>query len=212
GEGEAAVDGESLELVEDRIVRRVDRVAAVAAAERDHVDRRLSLLERVDLRGRRLRAEHVRAVEEERRPRRARRMPGVEGELVEVVGRRLDLAVVANLVPQAEEDVLDLPPDLRDRVQVAERQLVAGERDVDGLLRQSPLELRPLERRLLRRDRRLELLADRVERHPALAVADAAQRLLQLALPAEVANARLVELLERRSARNRPQRLGFESI
>ncbi len=40
GEGQPLVDREALELVEDRIVRGVDRVAPVAAPERDHVDRR----------------------------------------------------------------------------------------------------------------------------------------------------------------------------
>jgi hypothetical protein len=83
------------ELVEDRVVRRVDRVAPVAAADRDHVDRRLALLERVDLARRGLRAQQPVVVEEERRAVRARRVPRVERELVEVVLDRLDLAVVA---------------------------------------------------------------------------------------------------------------------
>ena len=42
-----------------------------------------------------------------------------EGELVEVVLDGLDLAVVADLVAEAEEGVLDHPPDLRDRVEMA---------------------------------------------------------------------------------------------
>ena len=60
------VDGEPLDLVEDRAVRRVGRVAAVDAAERDHVDRRLLRLHHADLRRRGLRAQHVVVVEEER--------------------------------------------------------------------------------------------------------------------------------------------------
>ena len=48
-------------------------------------------------------------------------MPLREGELVEVVLDRLDLPVVAHLVAEAEERVLDGPPDLRDQVQLAER-------------------------------------------------------------------------------------------
>ncbi len=40
GEGQAPVDGEALDLVEDRRVRRVLRVAAEDAAGDDHVDRR----------------------------------------------------------------------------------------------------------------------------------------------------------------------------
>src|SRR5439155_12433693 len=106
----------------------VDRVAAVAAAERDHVDRRLVLLERIDLARRRLGAEQQALVEEERRAMRASGMPLVERELVEVVLGRLDLAVVPDLVAEPEEGFLDLAPRLRDRVQVAERELVSGER------------------------------------------------------------------------------------
>ena len=49
-------------------------------------------------------------------------MPRVERELVEVVLRRLDLAVVSNLVAEADEGVLDLAARLRDRVQMAERE------------------------------------------------------------------------------------------
>ena len=146
GERQSPVDGEALELVEDRVVRRVDCVAAVAAADRDHVDRRLPLLQRVDLGRRGLRAQQPLVVEEEGRPRRPGGVPLVERELVEVVLDRLDLAVVAHLVAQADERVLDLAAGLGDRVQVAERELVARERDVDGVLGQRPLEFGALER------------------------------------------------------------------
>ena len=82
---------------------------------------------------------------------RARGVPRVEGELVEVELDGLDLAVVADLVAEPEERVLDLAPGLRDRVQVAERQLLAGERDVDDVLGKAPLELGALELRASRR-------------------------------------------------------------
>ena len=121
-------------------------------------------------------------------------MPRVERELVEVVLDRLDLAVVADLVAEAEEGVLDLPPRLRDRVQVPERKLVAGQRDVDDLLGQRAVELGALELLAPRRQRGLEPVAQRVERHPGLAVAHGAQGLRELALAAEVADARLLEL------------------
>ena len=45
----------------------------------------------------------------------------------------LDLAAVEDLVAEPEEDVLDLAADLRDQVQVAARELLAGQRDVDDL-------------------------------------------------------------------------------
>ena len=119
GERDALVDGEPLDLVEDRRVRRVGRVAPVDAAERDDVDRRLLRLHRADLRRRRLGAEHGLVVDEERRERRARRVARREVERVEVVARRLDLAAVDDPVAEPEEDVLDLAPDLRDQVQAA---------------------------------------------------------------------------------------------
>ena len=139
-------------------------------------------------------------------------MPRVEGELVEVVLGRLDLAVVADLVAEAEEGVLDLPPRLRDRVQVAERERVAGERDVDDVLGERTVELSALELCAAGLERGLEPVADAVQRHAALAVADRAQRLRELALAAEVADARLLELGGRRGACDRALRLGFQGL
>ena len=77
GERQPAVDGEALELVEDRVVRRVDRVAAVAAPDRDHVDRRLALLERVDLRS--ARSPCAAAGRRRRRTSRGASAPGATG-------------------------------------------------------------------------------------------------------------------------------------
>ena len=207
-----AVDGEALELVEDRVVRRVDRVAPVAAPDRDHVDRRLALLHRVDLRRRRLRAQDVGLVEEEGRAVRARRMPRGEGELVEVVLGGLDLAVVAHLVAEAEECVLDLAARLGDRVQVAERERVAGERHVDDVLGQRAVELDPLELRLAGRDRLLDRLARRVQGHARLAVAHLAERELEVARAAEVADAQLLELVGGRGGLDRAQGLALERL
>ncbi len=109
---------EPLDLMERRRVRRVGGVAAIDAAERDDVDGRLLRLHRPDLRRRGLRPEHRLVVEEERLQRRARRMARREVERVEVVVRRLDLAAVDDRVPEPEEDVLDLAPDLRDEVEM----------------------------------------------------------------------------------------------
>jgi hypothetical protein len=66
GKRDFLVDREAFELVEDRIAGRGDRVAAVDTPNGDHVDRGLLLLEHVDLRRRRLRAQDVLVVEEER--------------------------------------------------------------------------------------------------------------------------------------------------
>ena len=62
----------------------------------------------------------------------------------------------------------------------------------------SRLELRALELVLSRRERRLEGLAHGVQRHPGLPVAHLPQRELQLTAAAEVMDARLLELGERR--------------
>ena len=74
-------------------------------------------------------------------------MPLGEGELVEVVLGRLDLAVVSDLVAEPDERVLDLAAGLRDRMEVAEGKLLARERDVDDVLRQGALELGALRAR-----------------------------------------------------------------
>ena len=55
-------------------------------------------------------------------------------QLVEDVLDGLDLVAVDDLVAEADEDVLDLPADLRDRVEPAARDALAGKRDVDALL------------------------------------------------------------------------------
>ena len=86
-------------------------------------------------------------------------MPRGERELVEVVLGGLDLAVVADLVAEAEEGVLDLAPRLRERVQVAEREPFAGERDVDDVLGQRAVELGSLEGGLASGDGGLDRLA-----------------------------------------------------
>ena len=79
------------------------------------------------------------------------------------------------------------------------------------LLAQPPVELRPLELLAPRRDGRLEALAQRVQGHAGLAVAHLTQRLRQLGVAAEEANARCLELVGRRGSRDRALRLGFEA-
>ena len=126
GERDPLVDREPLDLVEHGRVRRVGRVAAVHAAERDDVDGRLLRLHRPHLRRRGLGAQQRVVVEEQRCERRPRGVPGREVEAVEVVVRRLHLAPVDDAVAEPEERVLDLPADLRDQVQVTA--LVAADR------------------------------------------------------------------------------------
>ena len=125
-------------------------------------------------------------------------MPLRKVERVEVVPRRLDLATVDDRVPETEEDVLELAADLRDEVEMAAPHSGAGHRDVDPLLGQPPIELGSRDLCLASVDRRLELLAQRVQRHARLAVANLAQRELQLALAPEVLDAHVLDLVDRR--------------
>ena len=111
----------------------------------------------------------------------------LERELVEVVLEGLDLAVVAHLVAEPKERVLDRPADLGDRVEVPERQLLAGERDVDDLVAQAPVELGI--RQLVRTgfERVLEPGADPVQEHAALTVAHTTKCLHQVGFAAQEA-------------------------
>ena len=88
----------------------------------------------------------------------------------------------------------------------------AGHRHVDPLLGQAAVELRARELRLARVDRRLEPLAERVERHARLAVAHLAQRELQLALAAEVLDAHVLDLVDRRGRRDCGERGVLECL
>ena len=125
-------------------------------------------------------------------------MAGREVERVEVVTGRLDLATVDHRVPQAEEDVLHLPTDLRDQVEMPAPDRRSRHRHVDALLGEAPVELGPLETGCARVDRALESLAKRVQRHPGLAVANVAESELQLALASQELHARVLDLVDRR--------------
>src|SRR5262249_40407117 len=86
----------------------------------------------------------------------------------------------------------------------------SGQRDVQRLV-ELP-QLGALELALARRERRFEPFARGVERHPALAVADAAQRPLQLALATEVVNPRVVERGAGGRGRDRALSLALEGL
>ncbi len=181
GQGDAPVDRQALDLEEDRRVGRVGGVAAVAAAGRDHVDRRRPREHRPDLVGRGMGAQHGVVVDVERLEGRPRGVVERLGERVEVLPHGRHLVAVPDLVAHAEEHVLDLALDLREQVQAPAAHRRAGHRDVDAALAGPPAgELRELLRALL--DRLLEPRADAVQEHAALAVANAAQRLGELRL------------------------------
>src|SRR5437870_10521758 len=86
------------------------------------------------------------------------------------------------------------------RAQWAEE--LGRQRHVTLFRRELCVELGALELVLLRLDRVLDRLPGGVQRHARLAVAHVAQRELQLALPSEVLDARLVEVGEARRSRD----------
>ena len=139
-------------------------------------------------------------------------MPLGEGELVEVVLRRLDFSVVPDLVAETDEGVFDLAACLRDRVQVAERQPLAGERDVDDVLGQGAVELGALQLGLASGNGSFDGNADGVQRHSGVAVAHLAERQLQVARAPEVADAELLELVPGRSGLDRAQRVVLQRL
>ena len=91
-------------------------------------------------------------------------MPEREVESVEVVARRLDLTTVDDAVAEAEEDVLDLPANLGDQMEVAAMMHADGQGDVDSFLGEPGIELGAGDLGLPPVDRRLEPFADRVQR------------------------------------------------
>ena len=88
----------------------------------------------------------------------------------------------------------------------------AGKRDVDPLLGETPVEIGACQLILPRVERGLELLADRVQRHPGLPVADVPERLLERALTAEVLDASLLDRVQRRRRGCSTEGLGFERL
>jgi hypothetical protein len=126
-----------------------------------------------------------------------------EAERVEVVAGRLDLAAVDDLVAEPEEDVLDVAARLRGRVKRAAparlhgAEHLGGQRHVGALGRELVVQFGLADRGATRLERLLNLLADRVEPHAGLAVADLAQLQLQRAVPAEPVDGGLLDLVGR---------------
>ncbi len=208
GHRDPLVDREALELVEDREVRRVDRVAPVDAADRDHVDRRPLLLHLVDLRRRRLgaqqrvcrrgRARRAASATDASRGSRARRSCSASSR---PRGRRRSRSRGRGRCPRRRGAPASTGGASRAGAAAAARAARAGSvtstRSVASLSSSSARS----SSRLPGGERRLDRLAHGVERHAGLAVAHLAQRELQGAATAEVANAR-----PRRARRATPPR------
>ena len=121
----------------------------------------------------------------------------------EVVVLELDLGPLGDAIAEPDEDVLDRPLGLREQVGDAARDGQAGQRDVDGVLGEAPLELGRRELGLARGVLGLEPLAHAVQRRAAWAALarlerrDAAQRERHRRGAAEHGHARGLELVAR---------------
>src|SRR5829696_4632049 len=140
GHGDAAVDGQDLDLVEHWHVGGVGGVGPVAAAGDDDVDRRRAGLHGSDLHGRGLGAQHqlprlapVRPLDVEAVLHGAGRVVGGHVEGLEVIPVGLDLGPLDDPVAEADEDVDDLVDGPGDGVDGPAGRDPAGEGDVDPL-------------------------------------------------------------------------------
>ncbi len=127
--GQALVDGETLDLREDRGVGGVEFVGAEGAAGAHDVDRDVAVQHGADLHGRGVGAQHLPRTlrgDVEGVLHRARRMVGQEVQGVEVEVLGLDLGAFGDLPAHRDEDIGDLVGDDRDRVAGASARRVAG--------------------------------------------------------------------------------------
>src|SRR5213593_4222781 len=130
-------------------------------------------------------------------------MTGVGRERVEVVPGVRHLVALVDLEAHPEEDVLDLTLDLCEEVKSPAPELVAGQRHVERALRVELFESFVLDRVATPFDGSLQLRADPVQQHAALAITHGAKGLREIALPAEVLDASVVKLTGRRGGRDR---------
>ena len=130
---DAFVHQESLGLMEHRRAAHGDLVAAEDAAAGEHLHRRLESFHGSDLHVRGVRAQQQRrpGVEEEGVLRVAGRVVGGEVEGLEVVPVRLHLGARIERVAHLGEDLLHLPTDDGDGMQMAEARHARGESNVD---------------------------------------------------------------------------------
>ena len=232
-EGDAAVDDQSLDLVELRQVAGVCRIGTVDATGSDHVDGRLLVLHGVDLDAGGLRAQqHIGLamsvllgmgggtgrviLDVERIARRAARVVERRVERGEVIPAGLDLRAGLDGVADAAEYVLDLLDDLVDQVLMAQVRTNAGQGDVHGLgchelADGGALEL--LHAALEQRLRHTAHLVGALTQHRTLLGRDLAHHAHQagdLALAAQQGHARRLELLARLSAFDQLLRARFQ--
>src|SRR6185369_2045783 len=134
---DTAIDAQSFDLKEHRIVRGIGSIATKYTAGRDHPNRRAATLHRMNLDGRRLRAkrEAVSRVERVLPPSRRMVFGNIErGEVVEV---GFDLATVFDRVAKRDEDVFQTLTQQSDRMTMSGAWTTPGHCDVDTLARRT---------------------------------------------------------------------------
>ena len=131
----AAIDEKSFGLMKDGRFAHRDLIAPVDAAARQHSQRRLPTLHRSNLHVRGVRAQQeLIDIEKERVLHVARGMIGREIERLEVVPIRFHFGPRIERVAHLQENLLELAPNDRDRMQVTEGREAGGEGDVEGPL------------------------------------------------------------------------------
>ena len=151
GEADALVHDQSLHLVKHRRMREVGLTPKHPAGT-DDADRGSRLLHDAHLHGRRMRSQDVAAFEVEGIPHRSGWMMRRQVECFEVVIVVFDLRARHDPVAGTEEDVLDPPHRLRNRMQASRVLATAGQRHVDDIFAESSGELLRRQRRSARFD------------------------------------------------------------
>ena len=126
GHRDAFVDAETFELMKHRRVRHVRRVAAKNLTRCENAERHAAAFHRADLYGRCLRSKSKPVGRIKRVLRFAGRMSLRNIQSVEIVIIGLDLAVILDRVTHRNENVLDLLPQNRDRMQMPGSRTAAG--------------------------------------------------------------------------------------
>src|SRR5687768_12609516 len=127
------IDAQPFDLVEHRYMRHVRRVAAENLARCDDAYRHPAAFHRAYLNGRSLRTKGETLGRVKRILRFAGRMAFGNIQSVEIVIIRLDLAVVLDRVAHRHENVLDLLPQDRDRMQMPRPRPSARDRYIKPL-------------------------------------------------------------------------------
>ena len=208
GHADALVDDQTLDLMEQRGMGRIDVVTAEYTARCNDADRRLLVFHRADLNRRGLRAENniIGYIEGVLRITCRMILRNVQGFEIVVVG--LDIRTLCDRESHADKNILDFIQNKIDRMLLANRNFSARHRDIEGLALELALEGNCLQTLLVLSqtcfNRRAELVDHLTERRTLLR-SEAAHILHQsrdLALFAEIFDADRIKLTGVRTGRH----------